>query len=194
MTDSSLSPTIEINYTKMVKMESAAVPEMQIATVFALTIEQLSEAKLTPEYLIAKAEVANDDWEKYDNIDTGWDIAESTGLNNAVKYAEHANDPEFSLKLAVVANKARRNGRAGNKPIIPQHGMTAVITLSPTFVTTLEQNFTIQRQEDIVDATPKKQINMLTPKGVQQLLTPKPKQDAIDAMFVDMPELVPAGV
>lgn len=180
-----------INHEKLVKMESAGVSDAQIMAVFALSESDYANIKLSDEYNKAKAEVVSDEWERDDNIDNGWDMAEAAGLNVALAYAQTTNDPEFGLKLAVVANKAKRNSREKNRPIVASHGLTAVIALQPTFVNALAQNFTVEKH-DISATVEKKQVNMLTPKGVQILLSPK--RDTSEAMFVDMPELVPASV
>lgn len=161
---------------KLAKLVLYDVPIAQCARVMGVSEGRISQIKDTDEFQTRLAELASQDIDKFDTLNRGWDAVEEQGLLTVLATLRAAPDPEFALKAAALANRASRKGHLGNRPLVGQHGMRAVIQLNATYVEQLQQNFTIDEKKP--EPMQRKQHNMLSMGSVQRLL--KGEQNDVD--------------
>lgn len=126
-------------YEKVARLEAASVPHMQIAKAVGLSpgrITQILKEDLCQRYL---QEAVEENLEFAQTVNDGWDGVESTALVTVLKHLKVTSDPKFALQAAVMANKATRKGRAGDRVIDGRDGATSVIVLNAPFMQRLEQ-------------------------------------------------------
>lgn len=155
-------------FEKIAALVAYDVPQRQIANATGLSDARISEIIATEEFKAILQEKALENFEKHQTLNDGWDIAENLALNNVLAALEHAPDPDYSLKVAAMANKANRRGRFNQSAIPGQAGVRAVINLNAAFVNKLQQNFSISQ----LDHTQIKQkdADFLSPESVETML------------------------
>jgi len=113
--------------------------------------------------------------------DASWDSLENQAVQKLDTYLKMSSDPEFNLKVAVLANKAQRRTR-GNVPLDPgSSGSRAVITLSQRMIQKLgaskqeEQRLEIPR---VNGAEPERQVET-TVTVTQEVESKEPSRNAL---------------
>lgn len=172
---------------KMARMEHAGVPHKEIAAVFNLTEGRISQLFATPEFLIEIANVQNEDFEKTDMLNRGWDGVEEAALPHVIEHLQRPFcDEDYALKAAVMANKAQRRGKHVNNPIQVNAARQTIITLNAQFVNHLQTAFDVK--ERVVEELPKKATNMMSVTGVKKVLGIKKSTTVISMSDKDLVE------
>lgn len=181
-------------YDRIASMVAMGVPDTQIAEAVALSpgrISQIKDDTVFQEMLAAKYAAR---MEENAQFDSSWDSVEKQSLkvlNDTLKYNRN---PEFALKVAMVANKAQRRGQ--QNVTLPTHmGDRVVINLNASFVGKLQQINTGQVNveqrlkpvllQDSSDNDMKK-VNMLAPGQVDTLLNKRPTVLSADDINLDL--------
>ena len=181
----------------MVCME---VSNVEIARATNLTESRIVQIKDSDGFKELLAQTSYEKLEEQQTINDAWDAAEFTAVGNLLKSLEWNSDPDFALKVAMIANKARRRGEFGNRPIDGQVGARAVLNLSTNFVVKLQQNGDaapkqINGAAEKIDP-PQKDSNILNPDAVEKLLMPnglpKPKTFDVSEALDFFPRMEPA--
>jgi len=131
---------------KIANMVLVNVPQNQIAAACGVSEGRISQIINLPEYKLIEQQAAVAKFEESEMLNEGWDSVEALGVKHTIIALQNNPDPEFSLKAAVVANKAVRRGTFQNQPIPQSAGIRAVIHLNPVFVDKLQQNFEISEE------------------------------------------------
>ena len=136
------------------------VSEQQMARACGLPLEKVRELKEHPDIKEKVQEQQNNELEKAERFNKGWDLVEELSIVNIVEELERNPEPDFSLKAAAIANKAAR--RHNNNPAVinPLNGGTAVFHLNVAFIERLQQfnaqqrihNMEQKRQAEIVSS------------------------------------------
>lgn len=158
-------------------MEHSGVSRTQIAQACGITETQLATLMEKSEFQDELAKLAGEQFDKFDTLNQGWDMLENSAMLKVSNYLDKIgdSDPEFALKTAAFANKAKRRGRHENNPITVQPNNQAVIYVNAQFANKLQQNFTVTKRQNL--ELQKKDNNFLPPKNVQSLLTVKSEKD-----------------
>lgn len=157
--------------TKIANMLVYQVPHAQIAMVCGITVEQLEKAMTTTQFETALATVEFENIEAQKDLNEGWDALESTAVANLLTAMQTVNDPDFSLKVAAVANKAQRRGGRNNRPIDGELGSRAVINLNQTFIERLQMSKEEKSTAiEVADNAKQKDHNFMPPNAVEKLL------------------------
>jgi hypothetical protein len=175
---------------KIANMLMYSVPHTQIAMVCGISEEQLEQILALPEFesQVATLEFANIESQK--DLNEGWDSIETQALANLVTAMGTINDPEFSLKVAAVANKAQRRGGRHARPIEGDLGSRAVINLNQTFIERLQMNNQmVNTSETVADGDRRKDHNFLPPNAVERLLKIAKPESEVDALTAELPAL-----
>jgi len=157
---------------KLAKLAYDGASTKSIAQCFNVEESQILEVIDTKEYKQQLAEISEENAEKAQLFDQGWDGVEEFAISNVLANLKNNPDPEFALKAASLANKAiRRNGKMKqNTPIQVNQNLQAVINIQPAFAKTLEENYFV---EDVSKVKFEKKItNALNPTAVKNLLMP----------------------
>lgn len=156
---------------KVAKLVLANVPQNQIAAACGVTEGRISQLINMPEYKNIEQELAVQKIEENELINQGWDGVEALGVKHTLIALKNNPDDDFALRAAIVANKAIRRGSINNKPINPQSaGVRAIIHLNPTFVDKLQQNFSIDKQENKALVEKEKDSDFMPAAAVHNLL------------------------
>ena len=162
------SQKLELAVERIAKMAHMGVSHKQIAAACGLDIASL-EIMLDKEVVkTAIAKLAGDDFDKFETLNQGWDMAENLAINKVVEHLQHVPDPDYALKAASLANRATRHGRHQNNPINVQPNNQAIIQVAIGFADKLQTTFQVHKRE--VSELKKKDDNFLPPKNVQDLL------------------------
>lgn len=121
--------------------------------------------------------------------DKGWEGIEDLGIGQVLSYLQASTDPEFSLKAAMVANKAHKTRSVGNKTLDPgaSAGRIIAINLNARFVQKITNQTTFNQMQIRQDGEkrplpPKQQFDILGPKRVEQVLDLIPEDDAAESI------------
>lgn len=177
---------------KIAKMVMVNVPQNQIAAACGVSEGRVSQLIATQEYKAIEQEVAVAKFEESELINQGWDSVEALGVKGTIIALQNNPEPDFSLRAAVVANKAIRRGTFNNNPIPQSAGVRAVIHLNPTFVGKLQQNFEISAERVNGLAEKPKDSDFMPAQDVHDLLGKKDSGELIEnnvALPVTSPEI-----
>lgn len=171
----------QVNIEKLLNMAVMDVPQVQMAAVFGVTEGRISQIVNSEEFKRQLAERKAEDYEKSKTLNEAWDRAEALALNNLLNNLSWNTDPQHSLRVAALANRAQRRGNV-NQPLDGRLGTRAVINLRQTFIARVQQN-NFDR-ERAVQELPQKDVNVMAPGDVEKNL--------LDNQTNDEEELIPA--
>ena len=154
---------------RIAKMEHAGVSHDQIAAACGIDLANLTTLMDKDKFKVVLAKIAGEAFDKFDTLNQGWDMVESTAINHVFDHLERAPDPDFALKAAALANKAQRRGRHQNNPINVQPNSQAIIQVSVSFAEKLGHTFNVATGVEKRELK-KKDDNFLAPKEVHTLL------------------------
>lgn len=127
---------------RVAQMAAYDISETEIAAATGLSIGRVSQLLATPELDSMKVAFAAEQFDKVQTLNDGWDTVEQLALRSTILAMNNNPDPDFALRVATVANRARRRGTFHNRPIDGgQNGIRTVVTLNRVTVDRLEQNF-----------------------------------------------------
>lgn len=157
------------------------VPLEQVADAVGLSLGRVAQIKEEKEYGEIYQKLASEHFEKYQDMNDGWDLVESMSQAVLLENLKWNKNPDFALKAAMVANKATRRGQHANNQPIPagRAGAAVIINLNTRFVTGKETlDISAHPQAQTIDGkVQSKQINMMPPTQVEQLLRPEAEKD-----------------
>lgn len=168
------------------------VRQTQIATAMGLSEGRISQLASSEEVQAKRAEIEQERLERDDELNQGWDAVENESVATVLQYVRQANDPEFALKAASVANKAaRRHQSSLGGPINGHPNAHAVINLSAVFIDRLQNMrigpVEIDKEMHRIDALPVTQVERLLAP-----VAPQPRQEH-DAARSDLAESLSAA-
>lgn len=185
---------------KMARMALFDVPEVQIAK--ALGLSDIADIIVSEEYKSILSDISTEYFEQNQQLNDGWNSVEALALGIVVTNLSWSKDPDFALRAASMANKARRRGDVTQQPINGQAGARAVINLTANFIQKLQQ-FGMEKTDTAaagemktVNSEPAhKDADYMVPEKVEKLfVVNKPKirraEDILN-FFPDI-DLVPA--
>lgn len=159
---------LELAIERIAKMAHMGVSHVQIAAACGMDVASLEIMLEKEQVKNAIAKLAGDDFDKFDTLNTGWDMVENLAMNKVAEHLARAPDADYALKAAALANRAQRRGRHENNPVAMQVNNQAIIQVAIGFADKLGQTFQVQKRE--VKMLKKKDDNFLPPKNVQELL------------------------
>ena len=125
---------------KIARMVLYDVPHTQIALAVGISESRVSQILETEKFKDSMQAIATERFEQDSSINDGWDHLEATALKSVLDRMQWDSDPDFSLKAAIMANKAQRRGQFNNRPLDGRDGVRAVINLTAQFIDQLQQN------------------------------------------------------
>ena len=123
---------------KLAKLVLLDVPQRAIAKAFGVEQSRISQIVASQRFQDKLAELAAEQLEEQELLNQGWDSVEQIALSQVVKAMQMNPEPEFALKAAAVANKARRRGGIHHNPINMGASGKAVINLQINFAKRLQ--------------------------------------------------------
>ena len=172
---------------KIAKMELQEVAATDIASVFSLSPEKISEITASDEYKAIKAELFLEKSEEAETRTNAWDRLEDLSLGHLIEHMEIKPDPEFALKVAAVANKAQRRTMR-NEPIAGQVAGRTVLQMNLTFVEKMNTAFQIKPREERLQQNSSRDVNMMSIREVQETFRDKkdPALEELEEQFKDV--------
>lgn len=124
------------SFEKIANMNLSGMPVNAIAKVMGVTAAAISQITTRDDYKNVQTEVFESSFQRQKEIDEGWDKLEHKAIKGITDNMKWNLDPEFALRVAVVANKAQRRGSAnsGNQPLSADVGQRVNIQLSKIYV------------------------------------------------------------
>jgi hypothetical protein len=155
-------------YERIASLVQQGISMSEIATAINLSETVLKSICETEEFKEILAAKKLEDLEAQAEVEDSWDTAEQKALGVIVKELDEMSvDPQFALKVAQVANSAkRRKFQTANVEVKP--ALQTVIVLQPTFAKKLENNFEISERN--FASVPKKVTNILNIADAKKLL------------------------
>jgi len=178
-------------YEKIANLVIAGLPESQIGETCGIDVSRVSQIKQHEVYKEIVNRLSDEEIEVGSLFDKGWDRLEQDALGVLITAFDYNKDPDFALKVAVVANKAVRRNGIGRGVIPMNAGAHVVINLNQRFVDKLQAGVPAH-QSDMSDKN-KKRNDTLTVKGVQDLLAPVEETELVDSAFDAVYEMVEVG-
>lgn len=156
----------------------AGMSDAEVAKLLSVDEARIGQLIALPEYMEIKMRLATEQAEKDSKYNDLWDLSEEKALRIVKTTLDAApRDGEFALRVAAVANRARR--RNSNTPgITAQQGMRASVSLPLSFVRKLEAKngeVTITEAHFSPDEKPQQNINILKPTEVERMFAPSSK-------------------
>lgn len=163
---------------KFVSMVLMGVPEIQIAEVFGLPLNDLQILKQTPEFQTAFQEASQEYYDKQGSTNKTWDDVEKSAITIVQDTLKYSKDADYALKVAVLANKAqRRTGAAAQQPLQAAQGRAVVLHMNQNFMLQLRGGEEIAKRP-IVETSHVitgngsiKKTNLLSPKNIVDMFT-----------------------
>lgn len=178
---------------RVIKLEMKKVSSDDICRVTNLTTEQLEKIRCTEQFKDGVAIAGEEQINKYDTLNDGWDMIENKGMNAVLTELEKQfPDPDFAMKAARMANQATRRGMHTNSPINPIPNAQVIIHLNGDFSQKLQQSFNVQPRIDSATIA-KKDDNFLPPSTVGKLLGSAKMslatrvEESVDNMLIPVP-------
>lgn len=194
-------PTAIAFLEKVAVLDAQGVSNENIAEALGISRESVYEYQDREEYQKIIVELKTKSLERDKEFDEQWDSVEKRALDIVRNNLKTNFDPHFALKAALLANKAVRRGMPGNRPLNGAGGPKAIITLNQIFIGKLQQppkgisgilnqvpeqgDQPDAHQNDVLDGTATKAVNMLNPTEVEKLLSYK-KVTTEDGMITDI--------
>lgn len=173
----------ETLFRKIAKMELMGVSRGDIADVVGLSEGRLAQLVSGDEgFKRVFREESLKEHEKLEALNGGWDVAEHAALTQVIENLGMNPDPEFALKVASVANKARRRGKF-NKPIVmPDGAQRTTLVLATGFVAKLEERGggSVSASTSSSATIMRKDVNYLQPSRVEDLM--QLGEDSVDSV------------
>lgn len=143
---------VEEIHIDIAKYEVQGFGAADIAEVFAADEAEILEIMAKSQYQDTKRLIAMQLAKTAADTDISWDSIEHAALQKLRKHVELAIDPEFTLKVAALANKAQRRHRAQNEALNPAAaGARVSLTLSQRFVDKIQGTKETQILERRID-------------------------------------------
>jgi len=159
---------------KIVKLHLMGVADREIAAAIGVDASRISQVKNSARFKEKLAELAAEQLEEQEMLNSGWDSVEQLALSHIIEALQHDPDPEFALRTASVANKARRRGHGfGNSPALAHGaGGRAVINLQAVFVNKLQTGNIEDSLDDFRNAAAisGNETDMMSVEAVEKLL------------------------
>lgn len=170
-------------YTQIAHLRVRGTPQVQIADVLGVTESRISQIVAEEAYKLIEAKLSEEIVEQNKSFNDGWDGLEAAAMDNLAKNLKFNQDPELCLKIAAVANKARRRalGSSSDAPVINGNGsLRANVGLPAHFVLAIQQNGgTLHIAQPVVKGKttePQQAFNTMAPGRVEQLFQKMEKE------------------
>ncbi len=162
-------------YEYVAHMELMGTPQISIASALQLSEGRISQILAEEEYQVVKAQIASKDYLDRKEVRDNWENMELVATRNVLATLKYNKDPDYNLRVAIMANKADKRGH-NVTPIQAQQGMRASVNLPTIYVQNIQNNGGNLQVVNHKDAPKKEQnrFNMMTPGKVEELLG-KPK-------------------
>lgn len=169
----------------LAKHELQGVDLATMAEIFACDESEIATETQTSDYQETKRAVAMQLAQFSADTDISWDSLEHASLQKLSQVAKYSSDPEFHLKVAVMANKAQRRHRNHAEALNPAAVGTRVnLTLTERFVQKL-QNGGQMTQERRIDIQKASELRV-SPKDIQKFLAPRIETSRISDALNDV--------
>lgn len=171
-------------YEKVAHMKIMGTPQVQIAEVMGFADHtRISQIVSDPYYQEIEAALRGATLDQTKAFNDGWDGLEANAIDNLATIMKYNKDPELMLRVAAVANKARRRGGYGPPPPIPGgQAQRANMSLPAGFVTLIQQNggtLVVNEKEVRQIDKPEQKHNIMAPGQVQKLFAHMSKETDI---------------
>jgi hypothetical protein len=165
---------------KIVKLINYGATNAEIAQATGLEEAEIVQVRAMPAFIAKLADSAYEEFDNFTTMNDAWDKLEQMSLVNVLQVVEYNKDPDFNLKVAMLANKAQRRGLKTNKPIQATAPTRTVIVMNQQFVELLqadgrnravitgESTSVIEQIENNV-----KSQDFLNPEKVERMLHPE---------------------
>ena len=176
---------------RVANMEISEVPVSQICIANGISLDDFHELKQTEEYENLKQRRLVKDFLFNKDLSDGWDAVETMAVRQIIDTLKYSKDPDYAMRAAMIANKAKRKGVHENVPVEAANGGVAVINLQKNFITKIQNNnINVAPRNngkvlngDGAEDVPKKQQDFLAVDKVENMLSPvtdKDKDGAVD--------------
>lgn len=160
------------------------VPHDQICSATSLTPDALSALMETAEYKDLLAAGSTEEFEQNKTLNEGWDSAEASALAVINTNLEWNQDPDFALRAAAIANKARRRGKGNEHQLPAVAGARAVINLGSTYINNLQISTAGTKVGRTLEALEQKQTDFLDVKKVEDLLGLNREEQEVEKLLL----------
>lgn len=163
---------------KVVRLRLQGVADEQIILICALDQQEFDLLTSHSDYQKVSAKLEAEPFQRYSDLDEGWDSLEEQALGNLLEVTKYTRNPDLMLRVASIANKAtRRNTGRRLLPLEPERqGARVVIELQRSFVSRLQTVAENVAAQGLVRSA-SKQVNILPPQKVEILLNQPTKDE-----------------
>ncbi len=160
-------------YEKIAKLDMDAVGSAFISKVCGISVEAVEKVLADPVFIALRADISSEAESRVDGLNSKWDSLEDTSVANVAEYLTKTKDPEFSLQVARIANKAVRRSTTKANPV--DSAAVISISLRPSYVekvqVNLQQNVFAQPSEKASFIEEKKKVSIMPIEDAKRMLT-----------------------
>lgn len=167
-------------FEKVARFEVMGVDDIDACRILGFGQEKLKEIRDDDRYKIIYAAISQEKLEEIDTLNRGWDAVEDKALERILVKLQISSDPEYALKAALVANKAKRKPANTRVVDASNHGGRANISLNNTFILKLQDKGI---EPKTIDHSNHKNQDFMGADKVEKMLT-APKNDEVELDFI----------
>lgn len=198
VTAKTLSESLEIEipeiYVVIAKHRVLGLDSTAVAEILGVDLKDVMEVESSEEYQLVRTHIgaiyASTQSEKIH----GWDGLESVALQKLNERLRFEKDPEFLLKVAVMANKANRRGGSDMGVLDPAKASRTAVTITARLVQRMIEGNRMQEAETLAELSIKdgsmaqvnyEEVSGLLDAGTQAVRPARLTVDSYDVTDVD---------